>query len=89
MSLTFIWLYVWSDVLAKLKYGKARNKSFLALLLIETWNYILIKCKKEGRKLCALGRIEHCRSLIKAFAESQFVYYTIICILCIICMIVL
>ena len=38
--------------------------------------YILIKCKKVGRKLSALGRVckflnlEHWRSLMKAFIES-------------------
>ena len=42
--------------------------------------YILIQCKKAGRKLCALGRVckflnlERRRSLMKAFIESQFAY---------------
>ena len=42
--------------------------------------YILIQCKKAGRKLCALGRVckflnlERKRSLMKAFIESQFAY---------------
>ena len=42
--------------------------------------YILIQCKKAGRKLCALGRvykylnIERRMFLMKAFIESQFAY---------------
>ena len=42
--------------------------------------YILIQCKKTGRKLCALERVckflnlERRRSLIKTFTESQFAY---------------
>ena len=91
-NFTYIYMIIgikWcGQVLARLKYGKARNKRFLALLLIETWNYILIKCKKEERKLCALGRIckflnlERWRSLIKAFVESQFAYFPLVWLFC-------
>ena len=50
--------------------------------------YILIQCKKAGRKLCALGRVckslnlERKRSLMKAFIESQFAYSPLVWMSC-------
>ena len=50
--------------------------------------YILIQCKKARRKLCALGRVckflnlEHRRSLMKAFIESQFAYCPLVWMFC-------
>ena len=50
--------------------------------------YILIQCKKAGRKLCALGKVckflnlERRRSLMKAFIESQFAYCPLVWMFC-------
>ena len=50
--------------------------------------YILIQCKKAGRKLCALGRVckflnlERRRSLMKAFIESKFAYCHLVWMFC-------
>ena len=50
--------------------------------------YILIQCKKAGRKLCALGRVceflnlERRRSLMKAFIEFQFAYCPLVWMFC-------
>ena len=50
--------------------------------------YILIQCKKAGRKLCALGRVckflnlERRRSLMKAFIESQLAYCPLLWLFC-------
>ena len=50
--------------------------------------YILIQCKKAGRKLCALGRVckflnlERRRSLMKAVIESQFAYCPLVWMFC-------
>ena len=50
--------------------------------------YILIQCKKAGRKLCALGRVckflnlERWRPPLKAFVESQFAYCSLVWMIC-------
>ena len=50
--------------------------------------YILIQCKKAGRKLCAYGRarkflnLERWRSLMKTFIESQFSYCPLVWMFC-------
>ena len=50
--------------------------------------YILIQCKKAGRKLCAFGRVckflnlERRRSLMKAFIQSHFAYCPLVWMLC-------
>ena len=46
--------------------------------------HVLKQCKKAGKKLSVLGRICHIlnlerrRSLMKAFIESQFGYYSLV-----------
>ena len=93
-NVTYFYLVInmkWcGEILARAKYGKARNKYFLALFLIGTWRLmnILIQCKEAERKLCALRRVckflnlERLRSLMKAFIEFEFAYCPLVWMFC-------
>ena len=69
--------------MAKSQIWESKEQKLLGVIIdtdMKFDKYIQTQCKKAGRKLCALGRVckflnlEHRRSLMKAFIESQFAY---------------
>ena len=79
------------QILARVKYGKSKEQKLLGVIIdrdMKFDEYILIQCKKAGRKLCALGilckvlYLERRRSLMKAFIESQFAYCPLVWMFC-------
>ena len=79
---------------AKIGHLKIREnctQKFLGIIIdrnLKLDQYILIQCKKAGRKIKALERVctylslERSRTLMKAFVESQFVLFCFIWMFC-------